>query len=187
MKCPCKVERRVQFGQPGEVMKLLFVPEKCHHSAIESYFEWVSDPDKPECGDFCSKCNNKVPDFTKRVNKEALQSLLCEKVDGSKITVGGFVKLLKRNKAAIFHKDDVPKNNKTGQIHGLCLQLVATGMITFEVTDRSKIGTKKFTKADLSLVCPKMKETINGNEHWNQGYRIDRLWSGMNLNCNQNS
>ena len=68
-----------------------------------------------------------------------------------------------------------------GQIHGLCLQLVATGIISFEITDHSKILTKEFTKEHFSVVCPKAKETVNGNECLNYGYRMDRLWTGMNL------
>ena len=59
--------------------------------------------------------------------------------------------------------------------------------VVVEVTDRSKIGTKKFTKAHLSFACPKIKETVNGNERRNQGYRIDRLWRGMDLNSDRDS
>jgi len=144
MKCPCSAERRIQLKQLNEVMVILFIPKKCYHEAIESYFEWERDPDKKYCNDFCSKCNDAVPDFTKRVNKGNLKSLLCEKVDGAKMTSREFIKLLKKEKSAIFHEDDVP-GKEMGQIHGLCLQLVSAGIIAFEVTNQ-RLGLKKLQR-----------------------------------------
>ena len=122
-----------------------------------------------------------MKDFTKRVRKAGVQSLLCEKVDGAKVTVAGFIKLLKKNKDLIFHKDDVPKGKRVGQIHGLFLQLVAKGIISYEVKDHTKIGTDKLRQEDLFVVCPKKKVQLEGIECCRPGYTVDSMWEGMNL------
>ena len=63
-----------------EVMVMLFVPKMCYHRAIETHFEWENYPNKTDCGKYCSKCKNNgsaVRDFTKRVRKAGVQSVLC--------------------------------------------------------------------------------------------------------------
>ena len=155
-----------QMSQLDELMVMLFVPEMCYHRAIEIFFEWEKYPNKTDCEKYCSKCKDNgsaVKDFTKRVRKAGVQSLLCEKVDGAKVTVAGFIKLLKKNKDLIFHKDDVPKGKRVGQIHGLFLQLVAKGIISYEVKDHTKIGTDKLRQEDLFVVCPKKRCSWRGS------------------------
>ena len=98
-----------------------------------------------------------------------------------KVFVAGFIKLLKKNKDLIFHKDDVPTGKKVGQIHGLFLQLIAKGIISYEVKDHTKIGTEKLRQEDLFLVCPKKKVQLEGIECCRPGYMVDSMWEGMNL------
>ena len=137
MKCPCREERKIEMAQLDEIMVMLFVPNMCYHRAIEIYFEWEKYPNKTDCGNYCTKCKNKVKDFTKRVRKEGVQSVLCDKVDGKKVSATAFIKLLKKNKDIIFHKDDVPKNKKVGQIHALfCSSLQRASYHTMSKTTR---------------------------------------------------
>ena len=110
-------------------------------------------PNKTDCEHYCSKCKRKGKSFTKRVRKAGVQSLLCKKVDGQKFSVSGFIKLLKKSKETIFHKDDVPKGKEVGQIHELFLQLVAKGIISYDIRDRTKIGTNKLRTGNLFVVC----------------------------------
>ena len=79
-------------------MVMIFVGNMCYHKAIDIYFEWEKDPDKTDCIHYCSKCTGKVKYFTKRVTKIGVQSLLCDKVDGGKVSASGFIKLLKRTR-----------------------------------------------------------------------------------------
>ena len=89
---------------------------------------------------YCSKCLKEVGGIIKRVNKEGLQSMLADKVHGSSKTIGQFVKLMKAHKGVILHEDDVP-GREMGQVHALCLQMIAKGIIQLKVDDKTKIGT----------------------------------------------
>ena len=59
------------------------------------------------------------------------------------VGVASFLKTLKNNRQNLFYKDDVPKGKEMGQVHAVCLQLVARGIISLGVTDRTKVGTEK--------------------------------------------
>ena len=80
-------------------------------------------------------------------DKAGLQSLLTTKVLGAvdKLSVTGFMKAMKQARKTIFHGDDVPRIGKEGQVHGVCLQMVARGLTALRVTDNTKIGTDKLT------------------------------------------
>ena len=118
---------------------------------MEKKFEWKPTV-KEACGDCCSKCRGEVPGFTKRVHKRGLISLLTHKVHGNDdLSVNNFVKAVKQSRKTIFHKDDAPPTGQESQIHAVCLQMVAGGMISFKVKDQTKLGTKKVSKADLSV------------------------------------
>ena len=68
-----------------------------------------------------------------------------------------------------------------GQIHALYLQLIAKGIINYDVKDRSKIGTERLKQDDLFLICPKMKFVTNGIQCCLPGYMVNSLWDGLNL------
>jgi hypothetical protein len=68
---------------------------------------------------FCYRCLGEVEQFTKKVDKDGLISLLTTKMNmlNTGISVSDFTKLLKSNMDLIFHKDDKPRNKHMGQIH----------------------------------------------------------------------
>ena len=76
---------------------------------------------------------------------------------------------------------NLPKNKKTGQIHALFLQLIAKGIITYDVKDHTKIGTEKLRQDDLFLICPKKRVMVEGIKCCRPGYVVDSMWEGMNL------
>ena len=81
-------------------------------------------------------------------------SFLATKVNGSKhITPQVLLKLLKQNKTTIFHPDHVPKK-KTGQFHALLIQLLAKGIIGFDIPDSNKVGTNKLTGEHIRITLP---------------------------------
>ena len=87
---------------------------------------------------------------------------LATKVQGAadKVSVSEFVKAMKRT---IFHKDDVPPMNNQSQIYGVCLQMIAGGLLALKVRDPSKVGTDKLSRAHLCVACPNKRWTTNGN------------------------
>ena len=121
--------------------------------------------------------------FTKRVHKAGLQSLLTTNVlgTGDALSVSIFVKAMKQSRKTIFHKDDVPQIGKTSQIHGVCLQMIAGEIISLKVTDHTKVGKGKITESSLSVVCPNRKRVQNGYTLWTPGFLSDECWEGFNL------
>ena len=81
---------------------------------------------------YCSKCHRDVGNFTKRVHKVGLQSLLTTKVlgTGDALSVTRFVKAMKQSRNTIFHNDDVPQIGMASQIHGVWLQMIAGGVLS---------------------------------------------------------
>ena len=78
---------------------------------MERKFDWTTTGvSKTRCEHYCSKCRGYVKKFTKRVNKEGLQSLLTIKVQeaAEKVPVREFLKVVKRERKTIFHRDDIP-------------------------------------------------------------------------------
>ena len=104
MSCGSAEEHRIQLTKLHGVQKVLLLPEVCYHTAMERKFEWRTDAGKTGCEHYCSHCRGDVKKFTKRVNKEGIQSLLTKKVQGAadKVPVGEFLKAMKRERKAIF-------------------------------------------------------------------------------------
>ena len=162
-----------------KVVKFFLLPNECYHAGMEKQFEWKPTA-KEACG-CCSKCRGEVPKFTKRVHKGGLMSLLTQKVDGNPdLTVSNFVKAVKQARKLIFHKDYAPPIGQESQIHAVCLQMVAAGMIAFRVKDQEKLGTDKVSKADLSVFCPNVEVEVGDRMVWVVGYQSDECWEGFN-------
>ena len=87
------------------------------------------------------------------MNKRGLQALLADKVRGSELPVKEFMQTLKKWKATVFHKDDVPGRD-VKQVHAVALQLIAARMIALKMKNKSKIGTDKVKKDNLVVFCP---------------------------------
>ena len=66
------------------------------------------------------------------------------------------------------------------QIHTVCLQMVAGGIILFKVNDLSKMGSEKVSKPDLSVYCPAVTSKVGGVLH-RLGYLSDKCWEGFNF------
>ena len=145
MKLDCKEEQKIQITQLHQVLELLALTTECYHVAIERYFEWKTSADKPSCPKHCSKCRGEIADATGRIKKVCWQSVLTEAINGASggVSVGGFLKTLKKARKNLFHKDDVPKGSSMSQMHAVCLQIVARGIISTNVTDHTKVGTEK--------------------------------------------
>ena len=65
------------------------------------------------------------------IKKVCWQSVLTESVSGvtEMVGVASFLKTLKKGKKRLFHKDDVPKGTDMSQVHAVCFQMVAKGII----------------------------------------------------------
>ena len=141
MQHEAKTQRKLELDQLDEVLSLLVVPRCCYHTRTEDCFECV-EREKTDCVDFCSCCLGEIQHFTKRINKTGLVSLMSTKLCGSngELAVSDFFKIMKSNKELIFHRDDIPKQQQISQVHVIALQMIATGMIEFVVTGKTKLG-----------------------------------------------
>ena len=106
------------------------------------------------------------------IKKVCWQSVLTESVSGvtEMVGVASFLKTLKKEKKQLFHRDDA-----------VCLQMVAKGIISMNVTDRTKVGTDKITRKDVAVTCPRAKRCVDGDECWCPGFMADELWEELNL------
>ena len=179
IKCDSVDERRSKLGQLHKVLKLIVFPRTCYHTAIENPSEWRRSAIIVKCQHYCSKCKGDVDAFTKRVYREGLQSLLADKVVNKDLSIRNFVKVLKKCKSGIFHKKDVLKDS--GQIHAVCLQLIAAGIVSLKVTDTSKIGTKKIGRNSIAVFCSNDKALRGDRLHCRPAMYVDDLWEGFNL------
>ena len=181
MKIKEAAERRIQMEQLIEVLKFLVLPTRCYHSGMEKKFEWKPTV-KEDCKKYCSMCRGKVAEFTKRVHKGGLQSLLTQQVRGTdNLSVRNFVKAMKQSRKAIFHDDDAPPTGQESQIHAVCLQMFAAGMISFKINDERMLGTEKVCAGDLSVICPNVEVKVRGRKVYLIDYQADECWKGFNL------
>ena len=61
------------------------------------------------------------------------------------------------------------------QVHAVCLQMIARGIISMNVTDRTKVGTEKITRTDLTVTWSRIKLNVDGDECWCPGFMVDEL------------
>ena len=120
--------------------------------------------------------------FTKRIGKTDLVSHMSTKLRGSngKLSVSDFVKFMKSNKELIFHRDDIPKQQQISQVYVIALQMVATGMIEFVVTDTTKLGTEATSKANVSIKTTVTRIERDGKPYATPTYMVDKRWEGIN-------
>ena len=161
-------ERQIQLEQLHEVLRFLLLPTMCYHMAMEMKFKWNTNANKVGCGNYCSKCRGDIAAFTKRVHKAGLQSLLTTKIHGTTeaLSVTNFVKAMKKPRKSLFHKDDVPRIGSESKIHGVCLQMIAGGMIALKAKENTKVGTEKMTKENVCVVCSNTKKRQDGYTLW---------------------
>ena len=166
-----------------EVLRFLLLAKVCYHTATERYFEWETSGNKQDCVHYCSRCLGDTKKLTKRVNRQGVMSLLVQRVHGSDkdVTLRDLCSQKHEGvEKTLFHRDDVPSKG-VGQIHALCLQLIAAGIISLAVTDRSKIGTDKMSSKIVAVKCQNVKRKKDDNTYCYPGYMVDDLWEGFNL------
>jgi hypothetical protein len=181
MKQEAKTPRKLELEQLNEVLILLVLPRCCYHTSIENYFEWVQRQ-KTDCKEFCLFCLRETQQFTKRIDKTGLVSLMSTKLDPSnnKISVSDFVKIMKSNKELIFHRDDIPNKHQMSQIHAVALQMVAAGMIDLAVKDKTKVGTEAMSKANILIRTKVTNIERDGKQYCTPTYMVDTKWEGIN-------
>ena len=164
MTCDCQDERQIQLRQVHEVLRFLLLAKVCYHTAMERYFEWETSGNKQDCVNYCSMCLGDTKKLTGRVNRQGVVSLLVQRVHGSDkdVTLRDLVRSMKESRKTLSHRDDVPSQG-VGQIHALCLQLIAAGIISLAVTDRSRIGTDKMSSKVVAVTCPNVRRAKDGN------------------------
>jgi hypothetical protein len=181
MQQEVKTRRKLELDQLDEVLSLLVVPRCFYHTRIEDYFEWV-EREKTDCVHFCSCCLGEIQHFTKRIDKTGLVSLMSTKLHASngELFVSDFVKIMKSNKELIFHRDDIPKQQQMSQLYTIALQMIATGMIEFVVTDKTKVGTEAMTKANISIKTTVTSIERDGKTYATPTYMVNEQWEGIN-------
>ena len=82
-----------------------------------------------------------------------MQSLLTARVQKAedKVSMSEFVKAVKRTRKTVFYRDDVPKIKNQSQIHYVCLQMIAGGLLALKVTDHTHKGRHRQTKESASV------------------------------------
>ena len=69
------------------------------------------------------------------------------------------------------------------QVHAVSLQTLGVGIIKLIVTDRTKVGTKKVTSANIALNVGMEEVERNGRLYLTPCYMIDECWNEINV-CN---
>jgi hypothetical protein len=95
---------------------------------------------------------------------------------GTEITGPVFLKKLKTSKDDFFHKDHVPGDHDVAPLHALALQLVASGILVFDLNDKSKAGTEKLSENNAILKLGITRDD-DGNEM--PAFMVDTCWRGL--------
>jgi len=160
MKNKSAIERNNLLVDMQEVLMGFITPDECYHSYIERYFE--TDPEEKEgCGLYCSFCTGEVKEFTGRFYKDELVSINTMDVftNGINPKYRCFIKAMKAKKDILFHKEDIP-SVRMGPIHAIALQLLSKGIISFSISDKTRIGDEtKLNDNHVIVTLPVSKNT----------------------------
>ena len=153
MKHKAGLERDNQMLRFHELMKLCFTPDECFHVALENYFEHPDYSGKrPACKLYCSFCSSDHNEFAGTFRKAELISILStECFKGQPPSADHFVKIIKGFKDTIYEPNEVPRG-VVGPIHGLCLQLLANGIIDLDINESGKAHVGKETLSSAHIV-----------------------------------
>ena len=66
------------------------------------------------------------------------------------------------------------------QVHAIALQMIATGIIEFVVTDKTKVGTEAMTKAKISIKTTVTSIERDGKKYATPMYMVNEQWEGIN-------
>jgi superfamily II DNA helicase RecQ len=168
-------ERNVTWKMALDVLRCLVIPTMCYHQFIEAHFG--SNSDAGPCINHCSKCLGDCAQFTGLIYRRRLQSLLTITfLSGKEISGAGLLTKLKKSKAEFFHEDHIPGDHDAAPIHALALQLVAAGILEFDLNDKSKAGTKKLSEKNAIL---KLGITDDGDGNEMPAFMLDSSWIGI--------
>jgi len=98
------------------------------------------------------------------------------------VPVREFMKAIKRERKTIFHRDDVLPLTNQSQMHAVCLQMIAGGLLALKVKDATKVGTDKLNGTHMWVVYPNANYAKDGNTLCAPAYMRDECWKGFNLN-----
>ena len=145
-----------------------------YHSFMERYFKHdTSGQGKIACGRYCSYCTNGYKHMTGVFRKkELIQQLSGVFLNGRSPVFKELIPFLKSVKGEIFEPGEVADSD-VAPLHALALQLVAKGIIDFDVKDDSRryIGTNK-------LVYNMVTIKLGANKDGLICYQ-DQSWSGL--------
>ena len=190
MRNPAGQDRDSQMVRFHELMKMIFAPEECFHVALETYFERRGYASRPPCRFYCSFCSSDHADFAGTFRKAELISVLStECFNGTPPSTDNFHKTMKRCKSSIYEPDEVPKG-VVGPIHGLCLQLLANGIIDLDISQDHVQHRGKETLVAKHIVVKSGTIKRNGaprilsyldDESWNGTRFIERALDATNV------
>ena len=154
-----------------DVLRLLIIPDRCYHVAIERYFEWdVHTPGV--CDNMCSYCCGATSAFTGKFHRRQLEGVLTA-VFSANLTVSpeDIKKAIQASRRKIF----VLPTKTMGPIHALMLQLVANGILKLGISDSNKVGKQNIQTKDVDL---KLATTIHDGIT-QPAHMVESMWKNM--------
>ena len=161
-----------------EVLRILVLPERCYHDAIEKYFENPqTHASRGGCKDNCSYCTEAYKNISGPISKPHLTSTLTTHVfDKGAITLEKLIAFFSsKAKSQSQHKKNIwrvaPSNVTAGQVHGLLLMLLAGKIIKSQLTEPGSraVGKRQLILKDVEFVLEK-ETTVD--EESGEGYEV---------------
>jgi superfamily II DNA helicase RecQ len=176
-KEPSAKERAIQYDDLMHVLRFLLLPTRCYHIVLEEYFE---DPEvfmnREPCLTKCSYCTGDHPLAKHAFVRVSLVSFLSTKVFLlGPVPVAHLIKSLGNNKSKVFTTPAYKLNQ--GVVHALVLQLIAAGIVSIDIADKSKAGTDALSITDFVVNWAIIDGTIDAY----LAHTDDELWSPFNF------
>jgi hypothetical protein len=149
---PTVKERLTQLKDLCDVLRFLLLPMHCYHLLLEEYFQDQNMFMKREqCYTKCSYCRGKHTQVTTSFRRASIISFLSTKVFilGPAVPFAKIIKCLGENKTKVFTTPAYKLSQ--GVVHALVLQLLAAGIITIFVSNKTKEGTTRLSFSDFMV------------------------------------
>ena len=102
LHCDNSAETRRQEIELRTVIKFLFFPQRCYHSALSNYYSHSSLADESSCNNLCPFCRNEFNYFGAQVFKDHLIDTLDTLFMKQFVTVGMVNSALRKNRKKIY-------------------------------------------------------------------------------------
>jgi hypothetical protein len=160
------------------MLKVVCTPVCCFHVSLERHFEYAQNVgEKEPCGKYCSYCTGGHDEFARRIQKDKLLSVLFSSCfDGKQPDTDAFLSCIKKARNEIYEPGDIP-TNLVGPIHGLCLQLLATGIIDLGLSPDGKLNAGS-DKLDAKMVTVQLGMKNTGGTPM-PAFMDDASWRGI--------